>query len=255
MPSLLKNAILHSLTPPVTDATRSVLQENLASIRARIAAAATRAGRPASSVTLVAITKSVTSDVAAHLYALGAADLGENRVQELVTKAAAVPGARWHLVGPLQSNKARKAIAHSQLLHAVDSPELFPPLQRIAAEENCIVRCLLEVNISGEATKHGIAPGAVSSVLQQSKLYDRVEVRGLMTMAPAGAPAAEIRNIFSSLRILRDEGLARGFFHGAGELSMGMSEDFEIAVEEGATLVRVGSALYKNLQFPSRLSA
>lgn len=234
-----------------------VLRENLENVRARIAAAAARAGRAPGDVALVAITKSVTAEIAAQLFELGVRDLGENRVQELQKKAAAIPAVRWHLVGPLQTNKIRKAILSSHLLHAIDDTELYSSIQRIAAEENRIVKCLLEVNISGEATKHGIVASAAARALEQARAHDRLRIEGLMTMAPAAAGASEIREVFINLRKLRDEAQSRGLFApGArGELSMGMSNDYEIAVEEGSTLVRVGSALFERLPAEGRIFA
>ncbi|MBI3817598.1 MAG: YggS family pyridoxal phosphate-dependent enzyme [Planctomycetes bacterium] len=237
----------------MNDETKLLLRENLERVRNRIASAAVRAGRAPSSVALVAITKSVSAEIADLLFTLGAVDLGENRVQELLLKSARIPGARWHLVGPLQSNKIRKAILHSTLLHAVDDGELLPKLQRAGAEEGRVVRCLLEVNVSAEATKHGIAPDATAATLESARDFANVQIAGLMTMAPANATVPEIRNIFRTLRNNRDACARAGLFAGGGEgeLSMGMSGDYEIAVEEGATLVRVGSALFDKINTPS----
>jgi pyridoxal phosphate enzyme (YggS family) len=237
----------------VADPTRSTLQHNLQQVRQRIREAAARAGRPPESVTLVGVTKLVSAEAAKQLHELGVADLGENRLQELERKRPLLPaGVRWHLIGPIQANKARKAVASGALLHAVDSEELLSRLDRIAAELATRVRCLLEVNISGEATKHGFAPARVAEVLESQRSLERVDIAGLMTMAPLQASTGEQHQLFRELRELRDAGDRNQRFRGApsghGQLSMGMTNDFEAAVEEGATLVRVGTALFTTLQ-------
>ncbi|HKD99392.1 MAG TPA: YggS family pyridoxal phosphate-dependent enzyme [Planctomycetota bacterium] len=233
------------------DGTRALLHRNWASVLGRVRAAAARAGRAPEAVTLVAVTKSVDSTAAEALVDLGQTDLGESRVQELASKAAAVRGARWHLVGALQSNKARRALELAELLHGIDDPALLARLDRIASERGRRARCLLEVNVAGEAEKHGVAPGRVAGALEEGRRCAHVDVEGLMTMAPLGAPGPELRRVFGTLRALRDDAARRGLFGGAprdgGELSMGMSGDFEIAVEEGATYVRVGTALFEGL--------
>jgi pyridoxal phosphate enzyme (YggS family) len=202
-------------------------------------------------VTLVAVTKSVGAPEAAALVALGQVDLGESRVQELERKAAAVAGARWHLVGSLQSNKARRAAAVASLLHGVDSRALLARLDLVARETGRRARALVEVNVSGEASKHGLPPAEVPDSLEEARSLEHVDVLGLMTMAPASAPPPEVRSVFRALRELRERCAARGLFRGGaregGELSMGMSGDFEIAIEEGATFVRVGTALFEGL--------
>lgn len=212
-----------------------------------IGEASARAGRDPGEVTLVAVTKSVNATIAARLVAAGHHDFGENRVQELVTKAAALSGVRWHLIGPLQSNKIRKAIRTAHLLHAIDSKELYQPIDRIAGEEGRAVSFCIEINVSRETTKHGISPEGALDALEAARELRNARAVGLMTMAPLGADTASIRNIFRTLRGIRDAAVQRGLFaSGRGELSMGMSGDFTIAVEEGATLVRVGSALFES---------
>jgi PLP dependent protein len=211
--------------------------------------AAARVGRDANEVTLVGITKLVGTDEAKEIFDLGLRDLGENRVQELERKREALPrGVRWHLVGPIQANKARKAVMSGALLHAIDDPELVERLERIAGEEQARVRCLVEVNVSGEASKHGFPPGEVLGFLEHQRNLKSVEIAGLMTMAPLEARREEQLALFGELRRLRDVADQRRLFHGdspRGELSMGMSHDFEAAVEQGATFVRVGTALFE----------
>ncbi|MBL8696076.1 MAG: YggS family pyridoxal phosphate-dependent enzyme [Planctomycetes bacterium] len=230
----------------------SLLANNLDRVRARVAAAAERSGRPPADVTLVAVTKYVEPAVARELADLGQLDLGENRVQELHRKAVSLPPAiRWHLIGPLQANKARKAVTHAPILHAVEDLDLLARLDRIALELSKPVRALLEINISGEGTKHGLSPDTALAFLRDAKRFSQIEMIGLMTMARAEAAEPELRSHFRALRLLRDRARVEGLFAASarqgGELSMGMSSDFEIAIEEGATLVRVGSALFEGL--------
>lgn len=230
----------------------SLLARNLERVRARIAASAERSGRAPADVTLVAVTKYVEPDIALELAQLGQLDLGENRVQELQRKAAALPpSVRWHLIGPLQANKARKALEHASTLHAVEDLDLIARLDRIATELSKSVCALLEINVSGEGTKHGLSPDTALAFLRDAKRFSRIEMTGLMTMARAEAAEPELRSHFRALRSLRDRARAEGLLAASarqgGELSMGMSGDFEIAIEEGATLVRVGSALFEGL--------
>lgn len=232
------------------ESTREILSQNLESVRARIAAAAARAGRSPADVTLVGVTKSASPEAARALADLGLADLGENRVQELERKRSELPpSVRWHLVGPLQSNKARRALCAADLLHGLDDPALLPRLERIAEEEGLARRALLEVNVSGEATKHGLVPASVLPALEGARGLSRIAIVGLMTMAPLDSSPREQRSVFRGLRELRDAADRRGLLRAGvgrpGELSMGMTQDFEVAIEEGATYVRIGTALFE----------
>lgn len=247
LPARSRDAILAACIS-VNSPLETCLKTNLRNVEKRIQSAAARAGRDPAGVTLVAITKSVTTQVAKTLFDIGVRNLGENRVQELQKKSLTIQNATWHLVGPLQSNKTRKAIKAAALLHAIDSADLLPHISLAAQDENCDVHCCMEVNISMEATKHGVAPRDILTILENAKSLPRVFIDGLMTMAPAAAAPDEIRQIFKTLRILRDAAREKNLFTNVGgELSMGMSNDFEIAIEEGATFVRVGSALFDNL--------
>lgn len=212
---------------------RAVLSERIANVRARIEAARARSGEAASGVKLVAVTKTVSARVAALVVELGLTDLGESRPQALWQKAAAVPGAAWHLIGHLQRNKLERTIPLVSLVHSVDSERLLHALDAFGRARGAPVPVLLEVNCSGEAAKGGFAPDAVPVAPLPG-----VQVRGLMTMA---ALEGDPRPTFARLRELRDA-LVPG-----GELSMGMSNDFEVAVEEGATLVRLGTTLFEGL--------
>ena len=229
--------------------------DNLTEARDRVADAARAAGRDPGDVTLVAVTKYATDEQVAALLAAGARDLGENRPRQLADRAvryADTPGVRWHQIGQLQRNKVRKVVPAAHLTHSVDSDKLLAAVDRVAGEEGATARILLQVNVSGEASKSGLAPGAARRLWESVEKYNNVRVEGLMTLAPLpdreadrenpAAVAALARPVFAGLRDLRDElaGPAR-----LPVLSMGMSGDFEAAIAEGATHVRLGSVLLK----------
>jgi pyridoxal phosphate enzyme (YggS family) len=220
---------------------------NLANIRERIAAAAKRSGRSADAVTLVAVTKYVDAATAGQLLQAGCSDLGEARPQELWSKAAAIADSdiRWHLVGHLQTNKVRRTLPLVALIHSVDSVKLLEVINSEAGALEHRIPVLLEVNVSGDTAKHGFQPTDVAKVLDRISTWPQVQMRGLMCMAALDGGLDVARRNFATLRDLRDK-LAT---HcpptlSLTELSMGMSGDFEVAIEEGATIVRVGSALF-----------
>jgi pyridoxal phosphate enzyme (YggS family) len=188
---------------------------------------------------IVGITKTHPIEVARMALAAGITRLGESRVQEAEPKVAAVPDAEWHFVGRLQSNKVRRAVRAFEAIHSIDSLELLARVDRIAAEEERVPRVLLEVNVSGEASKAGLAPEALRAL----RVPDAVPLVGLMTIAPMGVDQAAARAVFRRLRELRDE-LQHRLGIALPELSMGMSADAEAAAAEGATLVRIGTALF-----------
>ena len=225
---------------------RAVLADRLAAVRGRVAAAARRASRDPASVTLVAVTKTVPPEVAAAAFELGAADLGESRPQELWKKAAAIPHARWHLIGHLQRNKLDRTIPLVTLVHSVDSPRLLEALAAFGTARGAPVPVLLEVNCSREENKGGFRPEDVPALADRFATLPGVAVRGLMTMAAYHDDPQHCRPTFAELRRLRDELRTRTGLE-LPELSMGMSNDFEVAVEEGATLVRVGTTLFEGL--------
>jgi pyridoxal phosphate enzyme (YggS family) len=229
------------------DELRTVLAERVAGVQARIAAACARAGRAASEVTLVAVTKSVSPRVAALVPGLGIHDLGESRPQELWRKAEAIPGARWHLIGHLQRNKIDRTIPLASLVHSVDSTRVLEALDAFGRKRGVPVSVLLEVNCSGEEAKGGFAPAEVPAVGDTLARLTGLSVRGLMTMAASSDDPQSARPAFALLRTIRDQLRARTGLPLA-ELSMGMSNDFEIGVEEGATLVRVGTTLFAGLE-------
>lgn len=226
--------------------TRDRLAQNLRGVEDRLAAACRRAGRARSEVTLVAVTKTVSAEVAALLPDLGVLDLGENRPQELWRKAAALPpSVRWHMIGHLQRNKIKATLPLVKLVHSADSLRLLDALD---GEAPGPLPVLLEVNASGEATKQGFEPAEVNGLAPHIAGLKHVQVAGLMTMAAPADDPEQARPTFAALRQLRDR-LRRelGRPEALPHLSMGMSGDFEIAVEEGATLVRVGSALFEGI--------
>lgn len=229
---------------PTPAASDRPLTERLAAVRARIAAAALRGGRDPAAVTLIGVTKGVSVVRAREAVAAGLTDLGENRVQEAVAKIAAVgPGPRWHLIGHLQRNKAQVAAGAFAVIHTVDSDRLAAALDRAAGRAGRRLPVLLEVNVTGEPTKFGVAPQAAAALLAAVRACAHLVPVGLMTMAPLVEDPEATRPVFRSLRRLRDA-LAREAGPEFVELSMGMSQDFEVAVEEGATMVRIGRAIF-----------
>src|SRR5262249_4292295 len=219
------------------------LRRNLESVTARIADAARRSGRDPSAVTLVAVTKRTPPGWARALVELGVFDLGENYPQELWAKAEALAGlpVRWHLIGHLQGNKVKRTVPVVRMIHAVDSLKLLRTLDELARGQAEAPPVCLQVNTSGEPAKHGWSPGALPEDAEAGAAGRNVPVVGLMTMAALGTDAATARPSFVRLREARDALRARTGL-ALGHLSMGMSNDFETAVEEGATFVRVGSA-------------
>lgn len=222
----------------------SSLAERLAAVRAAIIDAATRAGRAADEVTLVAVSKTQPPELVAEAVAAGQCVFGENRVQEARAKIPLLPGrARWHLIGHLQKNKIRHALPLFELLHGIDSLELARDVDRIAGETGAFPQVLLEVNVAGEATKFGFAPAKLREQLDELLALDRLQIQGLMCIPPPGPRPEDSRGYFVALRELRDA-LQSEARVPLPQLSMGMSGDYTVAIEEGATLVRVGTAIF-----------
>jgi PLP dependent protein len=228
-----------------------MLAARLAAVERRLQAACARAGRRRGDVTLVAVTKTVPAAVAGLLPGLGVHDLGENRPQELWRKAAAVPGVRWHLVGHLQRNKVERTVPLVCCIHAIDSLRLLGAVEAACAAgppRDAPLPVLLEVNASREASKHGLAPEELPGLAPALAGFRHVRVSGLMTMAAYEDDPEHCRPTFRLLRELRDRLKALvGAAHPLSELSMGMTNDFEVAVEEGATMVRLGTVLFEGL--------
>jgi pyridoxal phosphate enzyme (YggS family) len=231
--------------------TSTQIQENVAEVRERMASAAERSGRTVDDVLMVAVTKYVDADVARAVVAAGCHDLGESRPQVLWSKAEDLGDdtpVRWHMIGHMQRNKLRRTLPLATLFHSADSVRLLEEFDRQAASLQRTADVLIEVNVSGDAAKHGFEPAAMRGVIDQLPQWDGVRVRGLMCMGAREGGVERARRDFAALRQLRDE--LRGVSHegvSLDELSMGMSGDYEAAIEEGATMVRVGSVLFRGV--------
>lgn len=221
------------------------IEDQLAEIREKIAAAEKKAGRAAGSVALLAVSKTFPVSDIMHAYEDGQRLFGENRLQEAMEKMLAMPAdCEWHLIGPLQRNKVRKALEQGfTLIEAVDSRKLAEAISRIAGELGVTARILIEVNVDGEESKHGFTPAGLQEEWAALTALPHLEIRGLMCIpAPTESPEGA-RPAFAALRTLAETLRARGPLP-LPELSMGMSHDYAVAVEEGATIVRVGSAIF-----------
>jgi PLP dependent protein len=217
------------------------LAERLSEVRERIDAAAARGGHERA-VTVVAVTKGHGPEAIAAAWQAGLEDIGENRVQEALQKMANVTAqVRWHLIGHLQRNKV-KWLRHFQLVHSVDSSRLADAIDAYGTSRGLPVEVLVQVNVVGEETKGGYTPSEMEREAERLASLRGIRVRGVMTMAPFDADERTLRTVFAGARSIRSRLVAAG--HEATELSMGMSNDFEIAVEEGATLVRLGTVLF-----------
>jgi pyridoxal phosphate enzyme (YggS family) len=220
------------------------LADRLARIRARMDAALSRSGRAAGSVRLLAITKGHPVATIREAVALGLTELGENRVQEAEGKIRELgAGPRWHLVGHLQSNKARKAVELFAEIHSLDSTALAEELARRSAAAGRSLPCYVEVNTSGEPSKHGVPPERAPDLLRRVRALEPLRLEGLMTIGPLHGGPDGARASFRTLARIRDRAREDGTLDESAGLSIGMSDDFEIAIEEGATIVRIGSAL------------
>jgi pyridoxal phosphate enzyme (YggS family) len=228
--------------------TATSLLERIAEVRARLTAAAHRSNRPVEEITLVAVSKTHPAAAVREAITAGLDNFGENRVQEAETKIPDVgrTAARWHLIGHLQSNKARRAVELFDCIHSLDSPDLAQRLNRLCEElERQELAVLIQVDLGHETTKTGVAEKDVGELVAVIRDCPRLRLTGLMTLPPFFDEAERVRPYFSRLRELRDELKANGAFGDhPGELSMGMTHDFEIAIEEGATMVRVGTAIF-----------
>jgi PLP dependent protein len=227
----------------------SHIPRQLAGIKERIATAAEAAGRAPGDVTLVAVSKTFPASDIQTAYDSGQIVFGENRIHELTEKVPALPSdIQWHMIGHLQSNKAARAVELADYIHSVDTTKLVNRLDRYAGELGKAPKILLEINVSRESTKFGADDSEVMSLAEAAVACRNIQTVGLMTMAPFGASEYELRTVFSGLRKLRDWiQVETGLL--LPELSMGMSGDFEAAIAEGATLVRIGSAIFGNRDY------
>ena len=225
----------------------AVLRARLADVRDRIARAAARAGRDPSRIRLLAVSKTFGADAVRAAAAEGQIDFGENRVQEAEQKRAETRDLTivWHLIGHLQSNKAKKAAAQFDVIHSIDSADLVRKIDAAAAALGRTVMLLAQADLAGEATKHGAREDELPSIFQAAAGCAAVKMSGLMIIPPAVDDPENVRSWFRKLRDVRDRLVAQGIDPGQlTELSMGMSHDYEIAIEEGATMVRVGTAIF-----------
>jgi pyridoxal phosphate enzyme (YggS family) len=230
------------------DPAQGLLAVRLADVRARVRAAAQKSGRQPDEVRLIAISKTHPASVIKQVCQLGATDFGENRVQEAEGKIVEIgrEKVRWHLVGHLQANKARRAVNLFDVIHSVDSLDLAQRLDRLCVEESReSLPVLIQVDLAHEETKSGIEESELTHMVESLGPLTRVKLIGLMTLPPFFDDPEQSRAFFRRLRELRDELNQRGAFgERTGELSMGMTHDFEVAIEEGATMVRIGTAIF-----------
>ncbi|HJX97557.1 MAG TPA: YggS family pyridoxal phosphate-dependent enzyme [Chthoniobacterales bacterium] len=228
------------------------IAENLEHVRARIAAAAAKSGRSVDDVDLVAISKTHDAEKVREAIDAGQSLFGESRVQEARVKIPELPSsARWHFVGHLQKNKIRHALPLFELIHSVDSLALAEDTNRIAEEEGLHPRVLLEVNVAGEGSKFGFQPDKLRAEMESLLAFSRLSILGLMCIPPISDEADASRKYFVALRELRDR-LQSELHVDLAQLSMGMTQDYAVAVEEGATLVRIGTAIFGERSKPKR---
>lgn len=223
------------------------ISANLEVIKENIKKAAARSGRDHHAIRVVAVTKYVEIDAMNQVIRAGITDIGENRIQDALRKLPFLqaPVTR-HLIGTLQTNKVKDAVGEFDLIHSVDRPELVAEIARQTVRKNCRAEILIQVNISGETSKHGIPPDSLDSLLTLINQYETLKPTGLMTMAPLNATAEEARLIFRRLKCLLDAAACKFHYDAAWHyLSMGMSQDYEAAVEEGANLLRIGTAIFQ----------
>jgi len=219
-----------------------MLAENYQKVLSAINEASRRSGRSPGEVTLIAVTKTVGIAEVRQAVSLGISDFGENRVQDAASKVGSMPAVRWHFIGHLQTNKAKDVLPAYHMIHSLDRLSLAEALQRCADRFDKTAEVLIQVNTSGEESKFGLEPDQLPGFLKKVSIFERINIRGLMTMAPFVKDPENTRSYFRKLRQLRDENISSGLE--LPELSMGMTNDFTVAIEEGATMVRIGSALF-----------
>lgn len=222
------------------------IAQNIEKIRSNIKKACEISGRNYDDITILGVTKTVGTDDIMCAVNEGITELGENRVQEFLEKYDKIPNVKWHIIGHLQTNKVKYIIGKTRLIHSVDSVKLAEEIERLSKKAGVITDILIEVNISGEETKSGISENEILPFLEKAENFSNVKVKGFMTMAPKFAPEDEIRQIFKKLyKIFVDISQKKYNNISMEYLSMGMSSDYVIAVEEGANIVRIGSKIFK----------
>ncbi|HJO92124.1 MAG TPA: YggS family pyridoxal phosphate-dependent enzyme [Victivallales bacterium] len=227
------------------------IEQNLNKLKSSISDICLSSNRIPNSVKLLAVSKTFPSEYVSEAYKYGQRMFGENKVQELEIKVPVLPkDIEWHLIGHLQSNKVSKAVELADYIHAVDSEKLLKRINNIAGEKNRKPKILLEVNISGEESKFGLTLDKLDSCAKLAKECDSIDFVGFMTMAPFDASPEELSDVFSKMRMTRDR-LEKELNVNLPELSMGMSSDYDSAIKEGATIVRVGTAIFGNRTYPT----
>jgi pyridoxal phosphate enzyme (YggS family) len=224
-----------------------MISENIEVVRRRIAGACARVGRDVGGVTLVAVAKTFSAELVREVLSAGVGDIGENYVQELLAKRREIAddSVRWHFIGHLQSNKVRQIVSWIHMIHAVDSESLIREVDRRASAAGRMIDCLIEVNTTGDRSKFGIAPEEVIDLARRTENVTNVTLAGLMTIGPFLPDPEGSRPMFRLLRQLRDQVAGMRMPHTSmKELSMGMTGDFEVAIEEGATIIRIGTAIF-----------
>lgn len=225
------------------------VQENGAALRSRIEAAATKVGRSLEDIQIIAVTKYVSVETAKAAIDAGISHIGENRIEGLLAKKEALDTEEvdWHFIGSLQSRKVKDVVGEVSVLHSLDRLSLAKEIQKRLCQQDQTLRCFVQVNVSGEESKSGLAPTEVEPFIEKLKAYDRITVVGLMTMAPFVDDAEETRPYFKTLKQLQQSIANKNYEHApCTEVSMGMSNDFEVAIEEGATYIRIGTILVGN---------
>lgn len=223
-----------------------MLKENLAQIEKRVSKACERAGRNRSEVTLIAVSKTKPADMLKEIYETGKRDFGENKVQELVDKYEILPSdIRWHMIGHLQRNKVKYILDKAYIIHSIDSVRLAETIEKEAAKKDMIVDALIEVNVAKEDSKYGVRPEDLLSFVENVSIFSHIQIKGLMTIAPFVDDPEENRVHFARLRKLSVDIASKNIDNiTMGILSMGMTNDFEVAIEEGSTMVRVGTGIF-----------
>ena len=228
------------------------IAENLARVQERVQQAANRSGRSIDDITLVAVSKTWPVETIEEAVQTGLQVFGENKVQEILEKVPALPDhLHWHLIGHLQSNKIRKVLPLCEMIHSVDSLKLAQGIDRIAAELNLSPRVLIQVNVASDDAKFGFPVSEIRKCVGELNELENIRIEGLMTVPPFDPDPEQVRSHFTSLRKLRDQ-LVESTGSPLPHLSMGMSHDFEVAIEEGATLVRVGSSIFGNRDYSTQ---
>lgn len=232
-------------------AENNYIKKNIEEIKSRVEEAALKSGRNLGDITIIAVTKTIDTDRISKAVEEGLINLGENKVQEICEKYDNIKrGCVWHLIGHLQTNKVKYIIDKVKMIHSVDSIELAQEIQKRAEKEGRVLEALVQVNVAGETTKFGISPNDASDFIKQLSLLKNLKVKGLMTIAPYVENPEEVRGVFKELRkIFIDINKERINNINMDCLSMGMSNDFEVAIEEGANMVRIGTAIFGKRQY------